>query len=394
MRKVLLSIVCLFVFCSLGFKGICESMECPKDVHVYSDKNSPGNKYIASGWMGDTNDIKFNDQETTESAEGATSIKITYTAKKSQGNGWAGIYWQSAQSNWGSRETGFDLTGFNKLVFKAKGAQGGEVITKIKSGGITTNSATGDPVTFPDTVNVESGPIRLTNEWQEYYINLVNEDLSYVNGGFSIIFNVDQAGGEQTIYIDDIRYTYDPELTKETADLNLPFYVYADSGSLDNHFIASGWMPATAARDVRLDTNWKNSPFSGEACIKVEYKNTSGTRWAGVYWQNPAGNWGAVPNAGYDLQSATKLSFWARGHEGGEVVTEFKMGGLANGENIDSDSASYGLPVQLTTEWTKYEIDLRGRDLSYVIGGFAWATNIDVNSPEGIVFYLDEIRYE
>ena len=69
------------------------------------------------------------------------------------------------------------------------------------------------------------------------------------------------------------------------------------------------------------------------------------------------------------------------------------MGGISSGEYIDSDSASIG-PIKLTTEWKKYEIDLRGKDLSYVIGGFCWATNIDVNDPEGIVFYLDEIRYE
>jgi len=369
-------------------------MECPKDVYVYSDKNAPGNKYIASGWMGDTGDIRFNDQETTEVGEGTTAIKITYTAQKSHGNGWAGIYWQSAQNNWGMRNTGLDLTGFNKLVFKAKGKEGGEIITNAKAGGITTNSATGDPVEFPDTVDAESEPIRLTNDWQEYYINLVDTDLSYVNGGFALIFNADQTGGEQTIYLDDIRYTYDPDLRKEVNSISLPFYVYADSGSLDNHFIPSGWMPVTAARDIRIDPNWKNSPFSGETCIRIEYKNNSGTRWAGIYWQNPAGNWGSISNAGYDLQGATKLTFWARGHQGGEVITEFKMGGLTNGEYMDSDSASYGLPVQLTTEWKKYEIDLRGRDLSYVIGGFAWATNIDVNSPEGIVFYLDEIRYE
>ncbi|RKY30427.1 MAG: hypothetical protein DRP74_07055 [Candidatus Omnitrophota bacterium] len=394
MKKVLLSIVYLTVFCSLGFRGICQEMECPKDVYVYSDKNAPGNKYIASGWMGDTGDIRFNDQETTEVGEGTTAIKITYTAQKSHGNGWAGIYWQSAQNNWGMRNTGLDLTGFNKLVFKAKGKEGGEIITNAKAGGITTNSATGDPVEFPDTVDAESEPIRLTNDWQEYYINLVDTDLSYVNGGFALIFNADQTGGEQTIYLDDIRYTYDPDLRKEVNSISLPFYVYADSGSLDNHFIPSGWMPVTAARDIRIDPNWKNSPFSGETCIRIEYKNNSGTRWAGIYWQNPAGNWGSISNAGYDLQGATKLTFWARGHQGGEVITEFKMGGLTNGEYMDSDSASYGLPVQLTTEWKKYEIDLRGRDLSYVIGGFAWATNIDVNSPEGIVFYLDEIRYE
>ena len=47
----------------------------------------------------------------------------------------------------------------------------------------------------------------------------------------------------------------------------------------------------------------------------------------------------------------------------------------------------------LTQEWKQYTIDLRGKDLSYMIGGFCWATNADVN-PEGATFYLDEIKYE
>ncbi|MDP8289912.1 MAG: hypothetical protein P9M02_02955 [Candidatus Susulua stagnicola] len=392
MRKVLFGIIFGALFCSMTLTGFCQEQK--KDFYVYNDKNSPLNHFIPSGFMGDHNDIKFNDQATNEMATGATSIKITYTAKANQGNKWAGIYWQSAQNNWGNRESGYDLSNYNKLVFKAKGAVGGEVITEINVGGITTNLFTGKPVAFPDSSEVKSGPIRLTNKWQEYSINLVEKDLSYINGGLAIIFGTAQAEEEQTIYIDDIRYTQEKGLQKESKGINLPFYVYADSSSLDNHYIASGWMPnALAAKDINWDINWKNYPFSGNTCIRVGYKNNSGTRWAGIYWQNPAMNWGTIANAGFDLQGASKLTFWARGDKGGEVITEFKIGGLLSGEYYDSDSASLSL-VTLTKEWKQYEIDLRGKDLSYIIGGFCWVTSIDVNNPEGIVFYLDEIKYE
>jgi uncharacterized protein YceK len=370
-------------------KAACET----EDFYVYADKNSPKNHFIPSGWMGDTNDLAFNDQATEEALSGGTSIKLTYDPEKGKGQGWAGIYWQSAQNNWGTRDSGYDLSQYNKLVFSAKGAEGGEVITGVKVGGLTTIGSTGEPVPYPDTTNTESGPIRVTDSWQEYQVNLSDQDLSYINGGLAIIFNSDQAGGEQSIYIDDIRYSYDPDLTAEDDSTNFPFYVYADSSSLDNHFVPSGWMPATAAKDVQLNTNWKNLPFSGNTCIRVAYENNSGTRWAGVYWQQPANNWGTIPEAGYDLQGAQKLTFWARGDQGGEVIYEFKMGGLSSGQDPDSDSASIG-PIELSKEWEQYEIDLRGRDLSYVIGGFAWATNIDVNDPDGIVFYIDEIKYE
>ena len=362
-----------------------------KRFDVYTDKNAATNHFIPSGWMGDYGDLKFNDQF-YKAASGSTAISITYTAKRSQGQGWAGIYWQSSANNWGTKNTGYDLTGFNKLVFKARGKNGGEVVNKFKVGGIIRNPQ-GKKFPYPDSLEVEYGPVRLTKEWEEYSINLAGKDLSYVNGGFCVVFNADQVEGEQTIYLDDIYYTYDPNLKEEEAKITFPFYVYADATSLDNHFCPSGWMPATAARDLKLDVKCKDNPYSGDTCIRIEYRNNSGTRWAGIYWQNPPNNWGTIPNAGYNLQGAKKLTFWARGEKGGEVINEFKVGGIASGEYPDSDSASIG-PIQLTKEWKKYEIDLRGKDLTYITGGFCWATNIDVNDPEGIVFYLDEIRYE
>lgn len=387
MRKVIVFTMLWVTICCLSIYALDE-----KKFDIYADKNSPANHFMPSGWMGDYGDLKFNDQATEEYTSGITSIKIGYTAKKTQGQGWAGIYWQSSQNNWGDKDTGFDLSDFNKLTFKAKGVNGSEVISVVKVGGIT-HTPNGDSVAYPDSTNVEYGPIRLTKEWQEYSINLVDKDLSYINGGLCIVFNANHVNESQSIYLDDINYVYDAKIKKEDAATNLPFYVYADANSLDNHFIPSGWMPATAAKDLKLNVNWENYSFSGSSCIRTEYTNNSGTRWAGIYWQQPANNWGTVPGAGFNLQNAAKLTFWARGEQGGEVINEFKIGGIASGEHIDSDSASIG-PVQLTKEWVKYEIDLRGRDLSYIVGGFCWATNIDVNNPEGIIFYLDEIKYE
>lgn len=364
-----------------------------KNFFIYDDKNSSQNHFIPSGWMGDIGDLRFNDQSQDNPYSGTTCIKITYTAKKSNQQGWAGIYWQSSQNNWGEKDTGFDLSDFNKLTFYARGKDGGEVISVIKVGGIVRDNTTGEKFPFADSLSVEYGPIRLTKEWQAYSLNLAGEDTSYINGGLAIVFNANHAQKEQTIYLDKIYYSYDENLKKEEAKINLPFYVYADGASLDNHFIPSGWMPATAAQDLKLNVNWQDNPYSGDTCIRIEYRNNSGTRWAGIYWQQPANNWGNIPNAGFNLQGAKKLTFWARGEKGNEVINEFKIGGIVSGEYIDSDSVSIG-PIRLTKEWKQYEINLEGRDLSYIIGGFCWATNIDVNSPEGIVFYLDEIKYE
>ena len=176
---------------------------------IFTEKSATGNHFIPSGWMGDVNDLQFSDQSTDNPASGATCLKIVYSAKKSAGQGWAGIYWQSAQNNWGTKNTGYDLSGFNKLTFKARGKNGGEVITIAKIGGITKNQTTNEPLPYADSLSVENGPYKLTKEWQEFSLNLAGEDLSYVNGGLCLVFNADQAGGEQTIYLDNIGYVYE-----------------------------------------------------------------------------------------------------------------------------------------------------------------------------------------
>ena len=166
--------------------------------------------------------------------------------------------------------------------------------------------------------------------------------------------------------------------------------IYTDGKAPDNHFIPSGWMGDYG--DMKFNDKYMTSPRSGTTSIQIIYNTnaTQGARWAGIYWQNPPNNWGTRPG-GYDLTGAKKLTFWARGEKGGERLEEVKIGGIT-GEYADSDVAGIG-PVVLTTDWQQFTIDLEGKDLSSISGGFCWATNLDVN-PDGATFYLDDIRYE
>ncbi|MBN3038629.1 MAG: hypothetical protein JW869_04340 [Candidatus Omnitrophica bacterium] len=352
--------------------------------NVYTDKNAPDNHYAPSGWMGDFGDISLDLESMDSPHSGSTCIKINYSGAATQGAGWAGVYWQNPPNNWGERKGGFDLTGYNKLTFWARGENGGEAIEKFKVGGVKG--------TYPDSLEVEMGPVELSAEWRQYSVNLSNQDLSYVSGGFCWVSPARLAPNGITFYIDDVRFEYDPNLQveEETAE-SVPFNVYAERNSVNNHFIASGWMGDYG--DLELDESWTADPHSGTTCIRIVYsgKVSQGARWAGMYWQNPPNNWGHAKDAGFDLSAATKLTFWARGENGGERIEEFKMGGIS-GDYPDSDAAGIG-PVVLTPEWKQYSIDLAGKDLSYIIGGFCWATNVDVN-PEGCVFYLDDITYE
>jgi hypothetical protein len=170
-----------------------------------------------------------------------------------------------------------------------------------------------------------------------------------------------------------------------------PFLIYSDKGTAQNHYIPSGFMPD--GKCLTFTDTWSENCQSGKTCIKIVYDidcSKQSLKWVGVYWQNPANNWGDK-KGGFDLTGANKLTFWAKGERGGERIEEFKIGGITR-DYPDSDSAMIG-PVILTSEWTQYTIDLRGKDLSYISGGFAWATNVDVN-PQSCTFYLDELKYE
>lgn len=194
---------------------------------------------------------------------------------------------------------------------------------------------------------------------------------------------------------------------KSSASAEDSFYIYTDRGSRLNHYAPSGWMGDFG--DLSMNQGWPKAGKSKESknakvdpakqaaedtCIQVKYsaQRKQGAGWAGVYWQHPANNW-ANKRGGYDLSAYSKLTFWAKGEKGGEVIDKFLIGGITGQtEEGDSDEASIS-PVTLTADWKKYEIPLKGLDLSHIIGGFGFALNADAN-PNGIAMYLDEVRLE
>lgn len=183
------------ILLALSFYGVAHGFE---GFDVYTDRWSPGNHYIPSGWMGDYGDIKFNDGWIENPHSGKHCIKIAYTAEVSQGAGWAGIYWQNPANNWGARDGGFDLTGAKVLAFWARGEKGGEVISEFKMGGISGE--------YGDSDSTGIGPVVLTKEWKKYTIDLEGLDLSYISGGFCwAASKMDNPDGF-TFYLDDVRY--------------------------------------------------------------------------------------------------------------------------------------------------------------------------------------------
>lgn len=179
--------------------------------------------------------------------------------------------------------------------------------------------------------------------------------------------------------------------SEDTTNPFKPFYIYSEKGSRENHYVPSGFMPN--GRCIEFNDTWTQNCHSGKTCIKIVYDlqcSREDERWAGIYWLNPPNNWG-TRKGGFDLTGAKRLTFWAKGNQGGEQIQEFTVGGIS-GDYPDSDTAVIG-PVILSNQWRQYTIDLRGKDLSYISGGFAWTTSEDVNG-NACVFYLDDMRFE
>lgn len=179
-----------------------------------------------------------------------------------------------------------------------------------------------------------------------------------------------------------------PMTNKPTKNM---FYVFKDRGNRDNSFIPSGWMGSF--KSLKINPGIIVEPGNPtNTCLKITYsKGDEDTRWAGIYWQIPINNWGDK-RGGYDLSNYNKLTFKARGEKGGEYIGKFCMGGIsAKTEEGDSDGEEID-NIELTKDWKEYTIPLVSRDLTHIIGGFCWAADLDSN-PDGMVFYLDDIKY-
>jgi len=168
----------------------------------------------------------------------------------------------------------------------------------------------------------------------------------------------------------------------------MPLYVYNNAIFPPvKNFSPSGYMGDIA--DVKLAGAYKGTHQEGFPCMKVTYMAEGHMGWSGVSWQNPANNWGEF-DGGYNLTKAKKLSFWAKGDKGGEIV-EFKLGGTA-ATYPDSENLTSG-PITLTNTWTQYVLDLSKADLFYISSGFGFTLKQDSN-PKGAVFYIDDVKYE
>ena len=136
-------------------------------------------QFIPSGWMGDgeqgTTFISLNSVKIDFNGVEKVVTKFEYRPGP---KGWGGIYWQYQDGNWGD-QLGKSLIGAKEITFWARGVNCGEIV-EFKAGGISGKR-------YEDTFDVSLCKVELSKDWQEFAINLSNQDLSNVIGAFASI---------------------------------------------------------------------------------------------------------------------------------------------------------------------------------------------------------------
>lgn len=124
--------------------------------------------------------------------------------------------------------------------------------------------------------------------------------------------------------------------------------------------------------------------------FRLRFEDRGG--FAGICWKNQKGNEGRAPGDDLSGKGYRRISFWARGAAGGEVV-EFRAGGLGNHKTRYRDSFDVTAgKIKITNQWKEHVIFVSDEDLSSVMTPFCAMFHREDN-PSGAELYLDDIQY-
>ena len=390
--------------------------------------------FFPSGFMGDGEVEGISaDLSCPERAEDATGEchHFVYTPAEL---GWAGVWWQGPEGNWGE-DIGVALpTGLTTLTFTAWGGRGGELIEFGSGYGST------------DGFAVSMEPFMLTDQPTRYSIDLAGIPVETIAGGFYWVAEAGDAPIE--FYIDDIEMISDEErsidpctVTCATAqgvsDCEAPSYQECRADCEQPR--ASECVDlALAYRECVIDDGWScldervsltiecveafdaliecegaligvplpfevtdhffMSEFMGGGDVEVspcETDDTAGdcqkiiwtpgdSEWVGFFYQYPENNWGEQPGV-HIASGATHVRYRVWG-ETGEERANFAVGiEDADGFNIESGYSELMIDSQAGHL-------LIPEGITEVTGAFAWFLENPLGR-ETVTFYLDDIEW-
>ena len=153
--------------------------------------------FFPSGWMGDgrlgTKHVTLRGEAAQVDDRTAAATMIAYTPGP---DGWAGIYWQYPDRNWGDTP-GRALSGARAITFFARGANGGEV-AEFKAGGIHGPK-------YSDSFEKSLGKVTLQKTWRPLTLDLSQSDLTSVIGAFAVVIaSSDNRSTPITVWVADL----------------------------------------------------------------------------------------------------------------------------------------------------------------------------------------------
>ncbi|MBI5368117.1 MAG: hypothetical protein HZA54_13840 [Planctomycetes bacterium] len=187
---------------------------------VYTDAFAPGNHFVCPStfWVpGALSPVRV-DALGSDPAQGyATCIRNEFRVGPPGLADWGGCYFLNGtlgesgpEPNWGTLPaSGYDLTGAERLVFRARGERGGETVSFFV-GGVGRDARTGLPrsdLPYAETFHARTlGYVGLDRTWQEYTIDLTGADLRYCLAGLGWATDVAHAPWGAVFYVDDVRF--------------------------------------------------------------------------------------------------------------------------------------------------------------------------------------------
>lgn len=331
---------------------------------------------------------------------------------------------------WGDKQEG-TATWFGMLLPNGQRTAAADEMTHLWTGKFPTNRCPS-----VESMEIDGAPLRLANETIRIKLSasdpegdnlnvrwVVTEEAdSYATGGdkqkspseiSDAVLTGDLSGAQIKLpeqsgvyriyaYVDDgpnngaatanvsVRVKGAPEpLEDPSPKVDLPLTILDEPGQQVTgdgipFYVPSGFMGSTD--ELAVDTNCTHSPKFGKHCTKVTYSKSND--WGGVVWQHPENDWGKKPG-GFDLTGAARLTFWAKGNTGGEEV-KFGFGVIGRDQPF-FDTAKKEVPITLTQQWEKYEIEIGDEDLQRIKSGFFFSL---AGQGRPVEFYLDRITYE
>lgn len=193
---------------------------------VYDDNSSAGDHFhVRAKTADDLNAVSICGAWTEDVYSRATSTRCEFL--NTTGVNYGGYYFMNGvllpgelapRPNWGFYpNAGVDLSGATALVFKAKGASGGEKI-EFFVGGVGRDSATGIP-NSPYPGSSPRYPPQGTvydlakDKWKTIRIDVSGLDMSYVLGGFGWVANAPNNRDGAVFYLDEMYFELTPSAT-------------------------------------------------------------------------------------------------------------------------------------------------------------------------------------